>query len=221
MGTPSNRSAGTQITKAGVTQGEVLVDPVSGQPINVIKDGAGIRRLAVDANLTADNITVDTDDLKPTVDQVGIGDAVTGDFMKVHPDGSIDTNVKTDSLSDSIAVGDSVTGDKLKVNADGSINVNTGATFASGTPTIFNVPVPAANTEVSQALPAGTTKFMIRVRDDASKMQLAFTAGQSSTQFITIGRGVVYTEDGIFLTATTLYFQLNKSGQTVEILTWN
>ena len=221
MGTSSNRSAGTQVTKSGITQGNTLVDPVSGQPVNVIKDTAGVRRLAVDANLTADNITVDTRDLDATTDNVGIKDKVSGYSVKVNSDGSIDANTLIQASTDNIGISDQTSGNKLKVNADGSINaiISTGA--SASVPTIFNILVSSANTEVSQALPLNTTKFSIKVRDGLAKVKFSFNSGQSGTNYISIGRGVTYAEDSIYLTAGTLYFQLDKAGQTVEILTWN
>jgi hypothetical protein len=222
MGTTSNRSAGTQVTKNGITQGNVLVDPITGFPVAVIRDNAGVRRLAVDANLTVDDIIVDTRELTPTTDQVGIGDKVSGYFLKINPDGSVDTNVNIQASSDNIAIRDETSGNKLKINADGSINATTSASAGATTPTIFNLVVPAANTEVSQALPTDTRKFLIKVRDDlGAKMQLAFGSGQSGTTFITVGRGAIYVEDNVVLSSVTLYFQLDRAGKTVEILAWN
>jgi hypothetical protein len=85
-------------------------------------------------------------------------------------------------------------------------------------PTIYNVSVLLSATEYSQALSPSTKKFMIRVRGN-SKLQLAFVATDSSTNFITIPQGVSYSEDGLSFSGT-LFFQTEKPTQTVEILEW-
>lgn len=89
---------------------------------------------------------------------------------------------------------------------------------AGVTPTIYNVSVPLAATEVSQALSAGVKRFTIKVRGN-STLQLAFTSGQSGTNYISIPFGCTYTEDGLNFSGT-LYFQTVKASQTVEILEW-
>lgn len=86
------------------------------------------------------------------------------------------------------------------------------------TPKIYNVSVPLANTEVSQALSVDTKKFMIRARG-STKMKLAFISGQSGTNYITIPAGCTFSEDSINFNGT-LYFQCNDASQTVEILEW-
>jgi hypothetical protein len=89
---------------------------------------------------------------------------------------------------------------------------------AGAIPTIYNVPVPLAATEVSQTLSDSTKKFIIRVRGDA-KLQLAFDSGQSGVEYITVPPGASFTEESILFTGT-LYFQTTKPNQVVEILEW-
>jgi hypothetical protein len=104
VATKSFRSSGTQHNQRGVTQGNTLVDPITGLPICVKEDSNGDLRLCVDANVTTviDNISVDLD---VDTDGVHIGDVDTGDTLVVHPDGSIDANVEVDaSDGDNIAV---------------------------------------------------------------------------------------------------------------------
>lgn len=168
MGTSSNRSAGTQVTKNGVTQGNVLVDPVTGFPIGVIRDNAGVRRLAVDANLSADSITVDTRDLSPTTDQVGIGDKTSGYFLKINPDGSVDANVSIQATSDNIAIRDETSGNKLKVNPDGSINAVIGGTGGTQNPvstfnSVTSVASSVSTTIVTYTVPALKTANLQRL----------------------------------------------------------
>ncbi len=106
MGTPSNRSAGTQITKKGIVQGVTLVDPATGLPVDVILDSHGTRRLAVDANVTVDDITVETRPLNASTDNVAVKDPVSGFVLKINSDGSIDSNVMVDAAArDNVAIG--------------------------------------------------------------------------------------------------------------------
>lgn len=86
-------------------------------------------------------------------------------------------------------------------------------------PTIYNLSAPAANTEVSQALPANTKKLLIRCRGNA-RVQFTFTSGQSGTNFVTISSGSMYAQDLLLLNSITLYLQTNLPSQTVEILVW-
>lgn len=85
-------------------------------------------------------------------------------------------------------------------------------------PTIYNVSVVLASTEYSQALNPQAKKFTIRVRG-ISKLQLAYSSGGSSTNFITIPPGASLTEENVDF-AGTLYFQCNKAAQVVEIEEW-
>lgn len=97
----------------------------------------------------------------------------------------------------------------------GSVSI-TGAT----TPTIANVSVPLASTEVSYALPANTKKFYIQLRDPKADLQLAYSAGTSGTIFVTVHRGTWYGEEILTASAVTLYFQSASGSQTAEIVSW-
>lgn len=104
MGTKSTRSAGTQFTPKGVTQGNILVCPKTGNPIDSVVDGSGITRLAVDASLTVSNVSVNVD-VDYTEDSVHIGDPNTDNTLLINSDGSIDSNVEVDAADgDNIAV---------------------------------------------------------------------------------------------------------------------
>lgn len=214
MSTKSTRSSGTQHTKRGVNQGVVLVDPITGLPVDVHLDGAGTNRLCVDANITASDITVNNRDLDYTTDNVAIKGA-TGNQLVINTNGSIDANVEVDAADgDNIAISDGV--NDLVINPDGSINVNASPLT---TPLIVNQVATLANTEYSYSFPTGTKKFSLRARGKA-KLQLAFVSGNSGTNYITVFSGSKYEEIGLKLTAITAYFQSNKAGETVEILSW-
>jgi hypothetical protein len=104
VATTTNRSSGTQITKRGVNQGNVLVDPVSGLPISVIEDSDGKKRLCVDAILEVGTLTVGVD-LNSNDDQVAVEDPNTGAHIRVESDGSINVNTSLDaSGGDNVAI---------------------------------------------------------------------------------------------------------------------
>lgn len=76
-------------------------------------------RLRVDASVTAvvAGVTLDA-----ATSDIAIADRITGDLLKVNPDGSIDANVVVSaSGGDNIAISDGT--DTLAINSDGSINV--------------------------------------------------------------------------------------------------
>lgn len=83
------------------------------------------------------------------------------------------------------------------------------------TTSIFNISVPLANTEVSQQLPNDTKGFTIRNRENG-KLKLAFTSGESGTNYITISPGSTYVNRNLY-SSLTVYFQSTKGSQVVEI----
>lgn len=86
-------------------------------------------------------------------------------------------------------------------------------------PTIYNLSMPTANTEYSQALTASTKKIMVRMRVKGSA-RFAFVASGTTTAYITLEPGAVYFEENLDLTGATIYIQSNQAGQTAEILEW-
>lgn len=120
MATKSNRSAGSQFTSRGVTQGSTLVGPNSGLPIDELVGPDGRRRLAVDAAITVPTLDVE---LSPDRDGVYIGNQNNSYKLEIQPDGSIDVNVTLTAAADSVAIGDGH-GNILAINPDGSVNVN-------------------------------------------------------------------------------------------------
>jgi hypothetical protein len=86
-------------------------------------------------------------------------------------------------------------------------------------PTIYNVSVPLANTEVFQALSDDTKQFTIRCRGNA-QIQFSFTATESGTKFITIPPGCNYTSGDLQIVTKSIYLQTSKASQVVEIIEW-
>lgn len=117
------RSPGSQRTPKGFTQGNILVDPNTGDPICVKEDLEGQLRLCVDSTVNVDLGDVDVDlDFKE--DSVHIGDPVSCAVMKVETDGSINVNITSNAADgDNIAV--SAHPDQIFAQASDSINVST------------------------------------------------------------------------------------------------
>lgn len=87
-------------------------------------------------------------------------------------------------------------------------------------PTITNLSLATANTEVDHTLQTNLKQITIRNRDNG-RLQFSFTDGQSGSNYITIPAGATFSIDGINYSAGTLSIQSNKASQTVEILEWS
>lgn len=102
---------------------------------------------------------------------------------------------------------------------EGEIAVNPDA--GVDTPTIFNVTATLADTEYSQAIPDGTRKLILKVRGGEAAIKIAFSAGGTSTTFLTVSRGANFILSGVSLNSATIYFQVDKPSKIIEILTWS
>lgn len=87
-------------------------------------------------------------------------------------------------------------------------------------PIVENVSIPTANTEVSHALPTGTKRFLIKLRDSAT-LKIAYSSGTSGTVFVTIPQSCFYSEERIGAASTTIYMQSPTASQTAEIVSWS
>lgn len=87
-------------------------------------------------------------------------------------------------------------------------------------PTIYNLTLTSANTEYSQALSAKTKKVLIRERSGGSDIKLAYTSGESGTNYITIPASTSKWLDSVYLRGRTLYMQCADAGKVVEIEEW-
>lgn len=89
------------------------------------------------------------------------------------------------------------------------------------TPSIQNVSLPTANTEVAVVLPMGTARYAIRARG-SSKLRLGFNVGDTTAgPYFTIQRGVVYSEGDVTVAALTLYVQADLASEVAEVLSWS
>lgn len=87
-------------------------------------------------------------------------------------------------------------------------------------PTIANVNITLADTEYSYALPAGTMRFEINLRNVAIPLKICFVSGASGTIYKNLPAGESYREEGIKAGDNTLYFQSATADQVAEILSW-
>lgn len=86
-------------------------------------------------------------------------------------------------------------------------------------PTIYNLSMPVAGTEYSQALSQNTKRVQVRLRVKA-RAQIAFIGGNTGSLFFTLEPGCVYSEENLDLEGVTIYLQSNVAGQVAEILEW-
>ena len=89
----------------------------------------------------------------------------------------------------------------------------------STTPKIYNITLPTAGTEYSQALSSDVLKLQIKVRGSAA-LRIAFLSGETSTNYFTIPAGNTYSESDLRLASIIIYLQSDKDNQVVEILEW-
>jgi len=86
-------------------------------------------------------------------------------------------------------------------------------------PNIYNLSMPIAGTEYSQALSNGTKKILVRARN-RSQLRIAFISGDTSTTWITVEPGAVYFEENLDLNNVIIYLQSTAASQITEILEW-
>lgn len=75
------------------------------------------------------------------------------------------------------------------------------------------------DTEFSQTITEGTQQLLIRCRGSAT-IKFTFVSGESGTKYITIRRGTVYSAANLNLLGKTLYMQVDKASQVIEIEEW-
>ena len=94
------------------------------------------------------------------------------------------------------------------------------------TPAIYNVTLTAADTEYSQALPAGCKRFSVSIRDGAAanNYRVAFVTGKVATPtapYFKLPCTAEYYEADILLwDATTIYIAGSNAGDVAQIIAW-
>lgn len=106
---------------------------------------------------------------------------------------------------------------KVRGLGDGTVDFVVEPIDVATTPKIYNVAV--GTTEVSQALSANTKRFSIQPRGTTT-LNVAYAVGESSTNYIEVGPGAAYAEEGFKAASLTLYFKASKAGQIAEIIEW-
>ena len=86
--------------------------------------------------------------------------------------------------------------------------------------TVANITAPNKDTQYSVALPDGTKQFIFRIRG-CCKLQYAYVSGDTNTTFMTLKQGCFrYVSDVSPTSGTTLYFEVAKDSQVLEIESW-
>lgn len=191
---------------------------------HAFEEPIGAIRTTAIATVVGGDLSVDTDH---TEDSIRLGDGTS--FLSsttVGPKIGLDVNIINAALeiaidhdTDSIQIygTDGSVDRQIKTDTQGRLEI---VPTDPNTPEIFNISVPLAGTEASQVLPSGTKRFLIRSRDSASSMQLAFSSGQTNINFLRINRGSVYESPSIDGSGLTLFFQTNQPNTIVEIIAW-
>ena len=111
------------------------------------------------------------------------------------------------------------------VDGDGHVQVDVltapGAS-ASTTPVIYNIAMGSADTEYSQALPAGTDRITIQCQTDFD-IRFAFETGKVATPtapYATVKAGMNYFETDLNLTGKTLYVACGTASKVAEVIVW-
>ena len=117
---------------------------------------------------------------------------------------------------------------KLVDNGDGTYSLATASggggqsvSEATGV-TLYTVTLTNADTEYSQALPAGTKAFAFRCRS-AVDVRFAFETGKVATPtdpYRTLPSGQEYYKEAVNLTGKILYLASSTAGVVVEIEAW-
>lgn len=97
--------------------------------------------------------------------------------------------------------------------------------YAANTPTIYNVTMTNADTEYSQALPAGCKAFSLSVQapDKTKYFRYAYVTGKVATPtapYKTYTCDVEAYQENLNLDAQTLYFACNEAGKVMQIEAW-
>ena len=86
---------------------------------------------------------------------------------------------------------------------------------------IINLNITTANSEVSQVLPNNTKKYTLKARDGKSRLKLAFGAGETINNYITVERGFIWDSSNIDIpNSTNIYLSSTVNNVDVEIIAW-
>lgn len=83
---------------------------------------------------------------------------------------------------------------------------------------VDNIAYATAGTEVSIAIPDGTKRFKIKVREPNTQMTIT---NSSSGDYFTVPYGAFFEETNIESSSVTLFVSLSRDSRTIELLTWS
>ena len=151
------RSPGSQRTPKGFTQGNILVDPNTGDPLCVKEDENGDLRLCVDTRINFEgSVGID---LTPEGDGVHIGDIANGNILVVEDDGSINVNTALDAKTgDNVAISAHPFGSQIKAKLVDELNT-------SNMEEIFSYTSASDNTRIRRirCTAATSCKFVVKI----------------------------------------------------------
>ncbi len=107
-------------------------------------------------------------------------------------------------------------------NAIGS--VTTDAIKPATTAAIYNVTMTTADTEYSQALPAGCKRYRISLQSQDTAFRIAYESGKVATPtapYYNANIGEIIDVDQVNLAATTVYFACAAAGKIMQIEAWS
>ena len=88
-------------------------------------------------------------------------------------------------------------------------------------PTIFNIDLPIANVENSKFIDVNpVTKINMVCRRQDGFIKVAFRAGETDTNFITVYGNRFYNEQGISGAGMTIYGKSSVDNNALEIVVW-
>lgn len=105
-------------------------------------------------------------------------------------------------------------GDKA-VRISGTMNVVEADVASIGF--VRNIAIPLAGTEYSFAFPDDTKRFIVKVRETDTVLNISYASGG---EYFTLLRANVYEEQAMLTNGVTLYFVSNKPARTLEIVYW-
>lgn len=173
-------------------------------------DGNINRYSAIDFYTVADGATIEAVEqpVEGVVNTVGSGDIWTT-VLEYWPIGAVRT------------IGVDQAGDYYTPSNPFPVTV-VDETVALYTPTIVNTIAPATpDTEFTITAPSSVRQFTIKVRDSASKFKLAYSAGASGIQYLSISRGATYTVENINISGLILYVQTSIPNVVIETAFWS
>jgi hypothetical protein len=108
---------------------------------------------------------------------------------------------------------------------DANVNVSIGDVHVDisspKSPTIVNIPIPAAATEQSYTFPNATKRFLLKMRKGIGELKYAFISGDSGTVFATVPYGAIREFGDLDLpNGFTLYFQCSRANTVLEVVSW-